>query len=72
MECYDSIFKDQEPKGKVERVERDHSYGWKHYLPHHDVITPEKTKSKFRVVYDAPAKRIKMGKASMIVVDLHF
>lgn len=63
MEKYDSIFKDQEQKRIIERVDRDHSDGRKHYLPHHVVITPEKTTSKLRVVYDASAKTKKDGKS---------
>ena len=49
---YDSIIKDQQEKGIIERVEGER----KHYIPHHAVFTPAKDTTKVRIVYDASAK----------------
>ena len=53
---YDSITQDQLAKGVIEKVDRFKCDGIKHYIPQHVVITPQKTTTKLRVVYDASAK----------------
>lgn len=57
---YDSIIKEQEGLGIIERVELGEVHeppGEKiHYLPHHAVVRREKETSKVRVVYDASAR----------------
>lgn len=57
---YDSIIKEQERLGIIERVELggvDEPPGEKiHYLPHHAVVRRDKETSKVRVVYDASAR----------------
>lgn len=37
-------------------MEEHSTEGLKHYIPHHAVITPNKTTTKLRIVYDASAK----------------
>ena len=61
---YDSIIQDQLAKGVIEKVDRFKCDGIKHYIPHHVVITPQKTTTKLRVVYDASAKS-KLGSKSL-------
>ena len=61
---YDSIIQDQLAKGVIEKVDRFKCDGIKHYIPHHVVITPQKTTTRFRVVYDASAK-CKFGSKSL-------
>ncbi|XP_063415828.1 uncharacterized protein LOC134697479 [Mytilus trossulus] len=56
LEKYNSVIQDQLDKGIVEKVEEDSTEGLKHYIPHHAVITPNKTTTKLRIVYDASAK----------------
>ena len=53
--CED-IIQDQMKKGVVEKVDENSGDGKKHYIPHHPVITPTKTTTKIRIVYDASAK----------------
>lgn len=53
---YDEIIQDQFKKGVIEKVENSGQSGLKHYIPHHAVITPQKTTTKVRIVYDASAK----------------
>ena len=53
---YDSIIKEQERLGIIEKVElsEDEPPGDKiHYLPHHVVVCQDKETTKVRVVYDA-------------------
>uniref|UniRef100_A0A7I4YZT0 Peptidase A2 domain-containing protein n=1 Tax=Haemonchus contortus TaxID=6289 RepID=A0A7I4YZT0_HAECO len=54
---YDNVFKEQLKAGILEEVNEseDSSTTRKHYLPHQLVITPQKTTTKFRVVFDASA-----------------
>ncbi|CAC5404955.1 unnamed protein product [Mytilus coruscus] len=56
LEKYNSFIQDQLDKGIVEKVEEHSTEGLKHYIPHHAVITPNKTTTKLRLVYDASAK----------------
>uniref|UniRef100_A0A914X9D3 Peptidase aspartic putative domain-containing protein n=1 Tax=Plectus sambesii TaxID=2011161 RepID=A0A914X9D3_9BILA len=54
---YDEIIQDQLRKEIVEKVGEDTKVGSiQHYLPHHPAITPLKTTTKLRIVYDASAK----------------
>ncbi|CAG2195808.1 unnamed protein product [Mytilus edulis] len=43
-------------KGIVEEVNEFRTGGRKHYISHHAVITPQKSTTKVRIVYDASAK----------------
>ena len=58
LEKYNNIIQEQIVKGIIERVEssEEDNENRKHYIPHHAVITPEKTTTKIRIVYDASAK----------------
>ena len=56
LKKYDSIIQDQLEKGVIERIQSTMTEGKIHYLPHHAVVTPQKTTTKIRVVYDASAK----------------
>eukprot|EP00112_Aurelia_sp_Birch-Aquarium-sp1_P014174 Seg3041.3 transcript_id=Seg3041.3/GoldUCD/mRNA.D3Y31 product="hypothetical protein" protein_id=Seg3041.3/GoldUCD/D3Y31 len=55
---YDSIIREQEIRGIIERVDPTHEgeLGQITYLPHHPVIRQDKTTTKVRIVYDASAK----------------
>ena len=53
----DTVIQDQVQKGIVEVVpDEDGTNTLKHYIPHHEVLTPEKTTTKLRIVLDASAK----------------
>ena len=58
LEEYDSIIKDQEEKGTIERVTsfKDIEVRKTHYLSHHPVIHQDKDTTKVRVAYNASAK----------------
>ena len=58
LEEYDSIIKDQEEKGIIERVtsSEDIEVGKTHYLSHHPVIRQDKDTTKVRIVYNVSAK----------------
>ena len=57
LKQYDSIMQEQLRRGIIEKVSADSEEGrLKHYIPHHPVITPSKTTTKVRLVYDASAK----------------
>ena len=56
LDKYEDIIQDQMKKGVVEKVDENSGDGKKHYIPHHPVITPKKTTTKIRIVYDASAK----------------
>ncbi|XP_060585235.1 uncharacterized protein LOC132741157 [Ruditapes philippinarum] len=53
---YDEVMRDQLSKGVIEKVEKSPLDGLVHYLPHHAIITPQKTTTKIRVAYDATAR----------------
>ena len=55
LQRYGKIIKDQLSKGVIEKDEEKNG-NRKHYIPHHAIITPEKSTTKVRIVYDAPAK----------------
>ncbi|XP_060555434.1 uncharacterized protein LOC132716225 [Ruditapes philippinarum] len=62
MQKYDNVIQEQFTKGIIERVETKR-VGIVHYLPHHAVITPQKTTTKLRVVYDASSKSKQSNKS---------
>jgi len=54
---YDAVLQDLLEKRNTEVVpEQDSGQTLKHYIPHRDVVTPEKTTTKLRIVFDASAK----------------
>ena len=53
---YDGVIQEQLKEGIIERVDANTATGLKHYIPHHAVITSQKTTTKLRVVFDASAK----------------
>jgi len=53
---YDNIIQEQLKNGIIEKVCDDSNQNMKHYIPHHAVITPQKSTTKLRIVYDASAK----------------
>ncbi|VDO76220.1 unnamed protein product [Heligmosomoides polygyrus] len=57
MEKYDEVFKDQVQKGILEEVfpEEMQTKNTVHYLSHQAVLTPSKTTTKIRIVFDASA-----------------
>ena len=62
---YDTIIRGQMEKGIVEKLNNETETGLiQHYIPHHAVITPDKTTTKMRIVYDASAKQNR-GSASL-------
>ena len=64
LQQYDAIIQEQLQRGIIEKVTETSEEGpLKHYIPHHPVITPSKTKTKLRVVYDASAKTRQCNKS---------
>ena len=62
---YDDIIKEQLQKGIIEEInDKEISDKPRHYIPHHAVITPEKSTTKVKMVYDASAKS-KKGSLSL-------
>ncbi|EPB68238.1 Pao retrotransposon peptidase, partial [Ancylostoma ceylanicum] len=56
LQQYDEIFQEQIKKGILEEVREPQKRSKvTHYLPHHAVLTPKKTTTKMRVVFDASA-----------------
>ncbi|KAL9977210.1 hypothetical protein ACROYT_G014589 [Oculina patagonica] len=54
---YDAVIQYQLQKGIIEVVpDEDSANTLKHYIPHHEIVTPEKTTTKIRIVFDASAK----------------
>ena len=57
LKRYDEIIREQLDRGIIEKVTSDSLEGpIKHYIPHHPVVTPGKSTTKVRIVYDASAK----------------
>ena len=57
LQQYDAIIQEQLQRGIIEKIVTESEEGpIKHYIPHHPVITPLKSTTKVRVVYDASAK----------------
>ena len=53
LKQYDDIIKEQLSRGIIEKVTSSSKEGpIKHYIPHHPVITPSKSTTKVRIVYD--------------------
>ena len=64
LQKYDAIIQDQVQKGIVEVVpDEDCTTTLRHYIPHHEVLTPEKTTTKLRIVFDASAKTRKKNQS---------
>lgn len=53
---YNEIIQDQLERGVIEKVESNIDADLKHYISHHAVITPQKSTTKVRIVYDASSK----------------
>uniref|UniRef100_A0A914PK88 Uncharacterized protein n=1 Tax=Panagrolaimus davidi TaxID=227884 RepID=A0A914PK88_9BILA len=53
---YQDIFDKQYEQGKIEIALKKPQGGLVHYLPHHAVITPHKSTTKVRMVFDGSAK----------------
>lgn len=58
---YDSIIKEQEALGIIEKVAELERLKKVHYLPHHAVVRRDAKTTKVRVVYDASCKEGKKG-----------
>ena len=57
LKRYDAAIQEQLKRGIIEKVDHRATEGkLKHHIPHHAVITPQKTKTKIRIVYDGSAK----------------
>ncbi|PFX20422.1 hypothetical protein AWC38_SpisGene15123 [Stylophora pistillata] len=64
LQKYDAVIQDQVQKGIVEVFrDEDCKNTLKHYIPHHEILTPEKTTTKLRVVFDASAKTRKKNQS---------
>ena len=57
LQKYDSIIQDQLKKENIEKVDDETEEGSiKRYIPQHAVLTPDRTTTKVRIVYDTSAK----------------
>ena len=64
LKSYTAILQEQLEQGIIETVTSESVEGpLKHYIPHHAVVTPTKTTTKVRVVYDASAKSRQANKS---------
>ena len=64
LEQYDKVIQQQADMGIIEQMTPDSVTGPQlHYLPHQPVLTPTKTTTKLRVVYDASAKARRHNKS---------
>lgn len=51
MEKYMGVIEDQLQKDVIEKIDRETIEGKRrHYLPHHAVLTPQKSSTKLRVI----------------------
>ena len=63
-QAYAAVIQEQLERGIIEKVTDKSPEGpRKHYIPHHAVVTPTKTTTKVRVVYDASAKTKQTNKS---------
>lgn len=46
LQKYDEVIQEQLNKGIIEKVDETATSDLKHYIPHHVVITPQKTTTK--------------------------
>ena len=61
---YDGVISNQVKQGIIEKVTmQDIKAERKHYLPHHPIVTPSKSTTKLRIVYDASTKARKGDKS---------
>ena len=64
LKTYTAVIQEQVERGIIEGVTEDSPGGpHKHYIPHHAVVTPAKTTTKVRVVYNASAKTKQTNKS---------
>lgn len=56
LKKYAETIQEQAKNGVIEVVTETSDFTLKHYLPHHPVLTPTKTTTKLRIVYDASSK----------------
>ena len=57
LKRYDAVIQEQLKRGIIEKVDHRTTEGkLTHYIPHPAVITPQKTTTKIRIVYDGSAK----------------
>jgi hypothetical protein len=47
---YNKVIQDQLNKGVIEKVDKNVQDGPIHYIPHHAVVTPQKSTTKLRIV----------------------
>ena len=68
LQQYDDILQSQLKQGIIEKVPETkmETNCKKHYLPHHPMVTPSKSTTQVRIVYDTSAK-VGMLNALMIV-----
>ena len=64
LETYNNIIQDQLSKNIIEKVvEKENPKHSVHYLPHHPIITPQKSTTKVRIVLDPSSKSNKNQKS---------
>ena len=57
LKRYDAVIQEQLKHGIIEKVDHRTTEGeLKHYILYHAIITPQKTTTKIRIVYDCSAK----------------
>ena len=53
LKRYDAVIKEQLKHGIIDKIDHRTTEGkWKHYIPYHAVIIPQKTMAKIHIVYD--------------------
>ena len=57
LERYNNVIKEQLSKGIIENTDEKDLPTRRHYIPHHTVISPNKSTTKIRIVYDASTKK---------------